>query len=111
MRSLYVDGEVSVIPHHSVFKRIQELKKKHKGKRIVFLRRFELVKIVGYKDVEKNGIWRVFSIKNKTRDGIILEFQKPFSVEKNKCELGAKSLFIKNQIRILSKRYTGYPEE
>lgn len=109
----YVGGEVYVIPHHSVFKRIQELKKKHKGKRILFLRKYSLVEITGYegKQAEKNGLWRVCSVQNKMRDGVIIELQKPFSVKDRKCALRAKPLFVKNQISILSKRYTGYPEK
>ncbi len=66
-----------VIPHHCVYKRLMELKKEFGDFGV--LRRGQLIQLLNHKDIKRNRIWRVLSVKNTQRDGVVLDLQSPHS--------------------------------
>lgn len=75
---LALDPSPMVIPHFSVYQRLEEIRKSNGGKPARVLRAGQLIFLNKHKDAKRNGVWRIASIKNK-RTGIMLTLQKPHS--------------------------------
>jgi len=98
-----------IIPYINVWKQLQELAKNNDGKFPDVLRRNHLIEV---KNGNHKGIWRVASIKNDTRDGIILNLINSAYIKtvakKNYAKLGIllKTL-LKDGFKILEHDLTG----
>lgn len=102
-----------VIRHISVYKTLHMLREMNPGENICILRRGQLIKIQGYKNVTRNGTWRVVSIKDG-KDGYKLDLCRPSMVVPNKKhdwywrEVSVTTLLsLEDGFQILTTSYTG----
>lgn len=70
--ALIEQEESIVIPHINVYKELQQLRQKHPRGKFRVLRKGQLIKVAGYKDKKRCGIWRVVSIKDN-ESGVALD--------------------------------------
>jgi CRISPR-associated endonuclease Csn1 len=99
-----LDPAPEVIPYHQVWRRLGVLKKKNGGVMPRILRKGMLI---GVAKGRYAGLWKVCSIKNKQRDGILLEVSTPDGVA-SATEPRLLSL-IRDGLEIHPVLYTGIP--
>ncbi len=99
-----------IIPHHCVYKRLAELRKKFGDFKV--LRKGQLIRLCGYKDPKRDGVWQVVSTKNNQKRGALLDLQRPSSARSmsethgdNWKEVSIKIL-MDYEFILLSGRYT-----
>ncbi len=100
-----------IIPHHCVYKRLAELRKKFGDFKV--LRKGQLIRLGGYKDPKRDGVWQVVSTKNNQNRGALLDLQRPSSArivgethEDNWRNVKLKTL-MKCNLLILGEMFTG----
>lgn len=101
-----IGEKTECIRHISVYKTLQRLKKENPGQEIRLLRKGMLVKVTHYKNAEKNGVWRVVSLKDTSRDGLVAVLIRPEMVGDGKCEFRLSSL-LSAGLQILPVSYAG----
>ena len=99
---LALDPEPEVIPHHQVWRRIGEIKKRNGGVMPRILRNGMIIRVP---QGRYQGAWKVFSIKN-TANGIQLALGRPDDVGYKKGGVFLKAL-LKDNMEICEGRYTG----
>ena len=70
-----LDPIPTMIPHFSVYKRLQELRLANGGKPVRVLRNGQIINMINMKKAEKNGLWIIKSVKNN-KDGTALDLQR-----------------------------------
>lgn len=79
-----LDPQPCIIPFHKVWPRLQEIKKKNKGKMPRVIRNGQIIRVAGGKNFK--GVWKVFSAKNNAT-GMALDIGSPDVVRlKNKTD-------------------------
>lgn len=100
---LALDPSPAVIRHMKVFKQIQGLKEKNGGKPVRILKKGMLVKLTSPQDPNREGIWRIASIKDIKQTGIAFDLQRPhYAGPGNKKH---KSNWINVRLATLLKKY------
>lgn len=103
-----------VIPHINVYKTLQKLRQEHPGEDFRVLRKGQLIKIAGYKDEERCGTWRIVSIKDNAKQGILLDLSKPervSNIKTNWQNVRVSTLMkLKEGFQILPSSYLGEDE-
>lgn len=101
-----------IIPHISVYKQIARLKQQYHVEYIPLLRRGQLINVTSSPKDNKEGIWRVQSVKNNT-SGPSVDLQRPEAAissgvthPHNWINVRLRSL-MKRGFTILKTRYTG----
>jgi CRISPR-associated endonuclease Csn1 len=97
-----LDPQPTIIPHHKVWIRLQELKKANNGKMSRILRKGQLIKLASGK---RKGIWRIFSIKNNA-SGMALDLGLPDEIYPTWINALLKSL-IRDGMTVLPNNFTG----
>lgn len=93
-----------IIPYINVWKQLQELAKNNGGKVPEVLRRNNLIEVKNGKFI---GLWRIASIKNTTRDGIILDLIEPSYINRNKSRKASLKTLLKDGFRIIKADLVG----
>ncbi len=96
-----------VIPHHSVYKRLANIRKKNPP--FELLRKGTLIRICGHKDSGRNRVWSVESVQNKAA-GIRVMLREPASVAGKEWDVVLKSM-LKWGIEVLPGSYIGQDEK
>lgn len=108
---LALDPSPMVIPHFSVYQRLEEVRKSNGGKPIRILRSGQLIFLNKHKDAKRNGLWRIASIKNN-KTGIALDLQQPHSAVRSSQThpynwINARlDMLLKAGLRIIPTDYT-----
>ena len=111
--AIALDPEPTLIRHHRVYKQLAELRGQNGGKPVRLLRAGDLIRLPSsprYPDRE--GLWRIVSIKESTNDGLLVDMQRPSSARPlethpdNWRNVSVNTL-LRIGAEILAHRYTG----
>jgi CRISPR-associated endonuclease Csn1 len=94
-----------VVPHRQVWRSLRELRQRNGGKVPWLLRNGQLLQIP---NGARKGVWRVFSVKNTTNMGLVLDLGTAEAVSASWINVRLKSL-LRDQARSLRTRYDGSP--
>lgn len=106
-----LDPEPMIIRHHKVWQQLGELKAKNNGILPRLLRRSDLIQVP---QGRYQGIWRIASIKDNTKSGVMLDMAAPYCINiktkgSNVFENVRLKTLIKDGLTILHPDYTGVP--
>ena len=110
-----LDPQPMVIRHMKVFKQIMALKEQNGGKPVRILKKGMLIHLTSSKDPRRAGVWRIASIKDDKRDGLLLALQRAHCAAPTdkkpewNWKLALVSLLKKYQMKIYPTSYTGTP--
>ncbi len=110
-----LDPQPTIIRHVNVLAQILALKKQNNKQPIRIIRNGILIQLKSDKNPSRNGIWKVVSIKDNLKKGILLELQYPHFIcnKDNKSYPGywedvrLKTLLKDYNLEILHTSYTG----
>ncbi len=110
-----LDPTPTMIPHFQVHQKLMDLKEKNGGKPVRILRKGMQINIKNPKKPEKDGIWVIRSIKDSSRDGLLINLQRKelnMNIEnkniKNWRDVRVSTL-LNHFFEILNQPYTGTP--
>ncbi len=111
--AIALDPKPTLIRHHQVYKKLAKLRKDNNGKPVRLLRIGDLIRISTFpKNPQKIGIWRIGSIKDTTKMGLVVDLQRPESSlplqthPNNWLNVRIETLLLYS-FDILPHRYTG----
>ncbi|OCA02503.1 HNH endonuclease domain-containing protein [Akkermansia glycaniphila] len=76
--AIALDPVPTMIPHHNVYKRLEELRKLNHGRHVRLLKKGMLIRLSHQKSGDKNGMWKVRSIQDQGSSGLKVNLQRPY---------------------------------
>lgn len=111
--AIALDPEPTLIRHHRVYKQLAERRRQNGGKPVRLLRAGDLIRLPSSpRHPEREGLWRIVSIKESTNDGLLVDMQRPSSARPlethpdNWINVSVNTL-LRIGAEILAHRYTG----
>ena len=110
---LALDPSPKVIPHINVYQQLQELRRANGGKPVRILRLGMIIELKNPKDSKRKGFWKVKSIKDDAKKGVVIDLQRPIYAYPTAQKMSANwrdvylSSLLRDKFEILERSYTG----
>lgn len=112
---IILDPEPIIVPHFNVYKKLQEIKTKHKLESLRILRKGQLICLTACKDEAKNGVWRISKTLNDKK-GVMVCLQRPAAAISSDAQSANnwRNVLVKSMknmgLVLLESSYVGYSE-